>query len=124
MGDHRVTPVEVLTSLHRRGIVLATSGDRRLRYRPSDALSAEERAELGRHREALLGLLEDPVGWRVAVMAGQMPQAGPIPLLVARPGVRFPLAGCCSCGDPLGPGQRYRCAPCVEAAVKVLENAR
>jgi hypothetical protein len=115
-----VTPLEVLTSLHRRGITVASSGDGRLRYRPSDALSATERAELGHHREALLGLLEDPVGWRVAVMAEQMPTSGPIPLLIARPGVHFPLSGCCSCGEPLGPAQRYRCAPCVEAAVTVL----
>jgi len=118
-----VTPLEVLSSLHRRGIILAPSGDGRLRYRPSDALSDEERAELGRHREALLGLLEDPVGWRVAVMAEQMPSSGAIPLLIARPGVHFPLAGCCSCGDPLESGQRYRCAPCVAAAVTVLERA-
>ena len=115
-----MTPLEVLASLHRRGIIVASSGDGRLRYRPSDALSAEERAELGRHREALLGLLADPVGWRVAVMAGQMPPAGAIPLLIARPGVHFALAGCCSCGDPLGSGQRYRCAPCVEAVVTIL----
>lgn len=115
-----MTPVEVLSSLHRRGIILVPLGDGRLRYRPSDALSADERSELGRHREALLGLLEDPVGWRVAVMAEQVPPAGAIPLLVARPGVHFPLAGCCSCGDPLGPGQRYRCAPCVAAVVAVL----
>lgn len=118
-----MTPLEVLTALHRRGIIVAPSGDGRLRYRPSDALSAEERAELGRHREALLGLLEDAVGWRVAVMAEQMPTSGPIPLLIARPGVHFPLSGCCSCGDPLGTGQRYRCGPCVEAVVTVLERA-
>ena len=118
-----MTPLEVLASLHRRGIVLAPSGDGRLRYRPSDALSPAERAELGRHREALLGLLEDPVGWRVAVIAEQMPARAPIPLLIARPGVRFSLAGCCSCGDPLGPDQRYRCAPCVAAVVTVLGRA-
>ncbi len=118
-----MSPLEVLVSLHRRGIIVAPAGDGRLRYRPSDALSAEERAELGRHREALLGLLADPVGWRVAVMAGQMPPNGAIPLLIARPGVDFPLAGCCSCGDPLGPGQRYRCAPCVAAAITVLGRA-
>ena len=118
-----MSPLEVLVSLHRRGIIVAPAGDGRLRYRPSDALSAEERAELGRHREALLGLLADPVGWRVAVMAEQMPTRGPIPLLIARPGVRFPLAGCCSCGDPLRPDQRYRCAPCVTAAVAVLGRA-
>ena len=118
-----MTPLEVLASLHRRGIIVAPSGDGRLRYRPSDALSAEERAELGRHREALLGLLADPVGWRIEVMAEQVPAAGPVPLLIARPGVHFPLSGCCSCGDPLGPGQRYRCAPCVAAAITVLGRA-
>jgi hypothetical protein len=115
---------EVLASLHRRGVILVPTPDGRLAYRPRDALSAAERAEISHHREALLGLLADPVGWRVAVMAAQVPQSGPLPLLLARPGIRFPLGTCYSCGGPLGPVGRYGCGPCIEAVVTVLGQAR
>jgi hypothetical protein len=120
-----MTPAELLGSLRRRGVLLAPGQDGRLRYRPREALSEAERAFLARNRDAIVALLDaHPVGWRCAVMATQLPRAGGIPLLLARPGVRFPLGSCCSCGDPLGPGERYRCGPCVEAAVAVLEPAR
>ena len=120
-----MTPAELVGSLRRRGILLVPAPDGRLRYRPREALSEAERAILARHRDAILALLDsDPTGWRAAVMATQVPRAGVIPLLLARPGVRFPLGACCSCGDPLGPDDRYRCGPCIEAAVAVLEAVR
>jgi len=120
-----MTPAELLGSLQRRGIVLVPAPDGRLRYRPREALSDAERAVLSHHRGAILALLDaDPIGWRAAVMATQVPRAGAVPLLLARPGVQFPLGTCCSCGDPLGPDDRYRCGPCVEAAVAVLEAVR
>ena len=118
-----MTPAELLGSLQRRGIVLVPAPDGRLRYRPREALSDAERAVLARHRDAILALLDaDPIGWRTAVMATQAPRAGAIPLLLARPGISFPPGSCCSCGDPLGADARYRCAPCVAAAVAVLEE--
>jgi hypothetical protein len=45
-------------------------------------------------------------------MAAQVPRTGAIPLFLARPGIRFQRGTCCSCGDPLSPGERYRCVPC------------
>jgi Protein of unknown function (DUF3987) len=95
--------------------VLSTDSDRR---------DIAERAALARHRDAILALFDaDPIGWRTAVMAAQVPRSGAIPLLLARPGIRFPLGSCCSCGDPLGPDDRYRCGPCVAAATAVLERS-
>jgi hypothetical protein len=118
-----MTPAEMVGSLYRRGILVVPAGDGGLRYRPREALSGAERADLARHRDAIRAFLDaDPVGWRAAVMATQVPRAGAIPLLLARPGVRFALGTCCSCGDRLGPDDRYRCAPCVDAAVAVLET--
>jgi TubC N-terminal docking domain len=120
-----MTPAELVGSLRRRGILLVPAPDGRLRYRPREALSEAERAVLARHRDEILALLDaDPIGWRTAVMAPQMSRSGTIPLLLARPGITLPLGSCCSCGDPLGPGDRYRCGPCVEAAVAVLEAVR
>ena len=120
-----MTASELLGSLRRRGILVVPTGDGTLRYRPREALSAEERAVLARHRDALCGLFDaDPIGWRTAVMAAQVPRHGAIPLLLARPGMRFPPGSCCSCGEPLGPDQRSRCRACVTAAVAVLTGVR
>jgi hypothetical protein len=116
-----MTLAGLLGSLQRRGIVLVPDANGRLRYRPREALSEAERADLARHRDAIRAVLDaDPVGWRAAVMATQVARAGAIPLLLARPGIRFPLGTCCSCGDQLGPDDRYRCKACVDAAVVVL----
>jgi hypothetical protein len=118
-----MTPAELIGSLQRRGILLVPATDGRLRFRPQEALSEPERAALTRHREAILALFDaDPIGWRVAVMATQICVARALPLLLARPGIRFPLGSCCSCGDPLGPDDRYRCSPCVAAVTAVLET--
>ncbi|MBF6606512.1 MAG: hypothetical protein IVW53_13140 [Chloroflexi bacterium] len=115
-----MTPAELLWSLRRRGILVVPAGDGRLRYRPREALSGAEHAVLARHRDAILALFDaDPIGWRAAVMAAQVPRTGAIPLLLARPGIRFPAGSCCSCGDPR-PTDRYRCAPCAAAAVRAL----
>ena len=98
--------------------------DGRIAYRPKDALSDAERDVITRYREDVRELLErDPVRWRAAVMATQMTRTGSIPLLMARPGMRMPMGSCCSCGDPLDADQRYRCRPCVEAAVVTLAAA-
>jgi len=115
-----MTPTEMLGALHRRGIDLVPAGDGRLRYRPREALSEAERAVLARHRDAILAMFDaDPTGWRAAIMAAQVPRSGAIPLLLARPGLRFPPGSCCSCGDPR-PADRYRCAPCAAATVHAL----
>jgi hypothetical protein len=119
------TAAGIVSSLQRRGVVLVPAPDGRLRYHPRDALSAEDVAEVARHREAIVALLQrDPVAWRAAVMSTQIAPTGAIPLLMARPGVRMPLGTCCSCGDPLGPDDRYRCGPCVQAAIATLAAPR
>ena len=118
-----MTTAEMVGSLYRRGILVVPAGDGSLRYSPRGALSDAERSDLVRHRDAIRALLDaDPVGWRAAVMASQVTQGGVIPLLLARPGIRFPLGACCSCGDPLSASYRYRCGPCVSAVVAVLED--
>ena len=115
-----MTPAEMVGSLQRRGILLLPTPDGRLRYCPRDALSSDERADLARHRRAILALLDaDPVGWRATVMANQAPRAGSLVFLFARPGIHFPPGSCCSCGDPR-PGDRYRCALCTAATIHVL----
>ncbi len=115
-----MTPAEVIVALRRRGILLTPAADGRLRYRPRDSLTATERAELARHLDAIAALFNaDPIGWRAAVMVTQVPRAGAVPLLLARPGVAFPLGSCCSCGDPR-PSDGYRCAPCVAATIDAV----
>lgn len=117
-----MSPAELVGSLRRRGVVLVPSGDGQLRFRPRAALSQAERAALAAQREAILDCLAmDPVGWRAAVMATQIRNGHALPLLVARPGVVFPLGTCCSCGDPLTEPDRYRCASCTAATLASLE---
>jgi hypothetical protein len=119
-----VSPAELVGSLRRRGVVLVPSSDRQLRYRPQAAVSPAESALLADQREAIVDCLEsDPVGWRAAVMETQVRSAQTLPLLLARPGLQFSLGRCCSCGDALPAGHRYRCSLCTEAVVLALLRA-
>ena len=115
---------ELLAELERLGVELATDGER-LRYRPRGAVAPRLRAAMAVRRAELLALLdreEAEVRWRADAMRPQVPLTGPIPPLSARPTAPA-SAGCCtSCGDPLRPGDRHRCAPCVKAAWRVLRE--
>ena len=91
-GPRRLEPVARELLAHKAGVL--------------DALAAE--------RTAL-----DP---RMAAMLAQIPPAGAIPLLLARPSSHAGPRACCSCGEPLAEAERYRCRPCVDAAVRVLER--
>jgi hypothetical protein len=119
-------PSEVLAELNRRGVEIAVDGDR-LRYRPQDAVTPELRAALAEHKVALLTLLADDtdVAWRVEAMRRQIRPGPPliIPFLVARRDFADAPGVCMSCGDPCGPGRRYRCGPCVRAAEIVVNEA-
>jgi hypothetical protein len=68
---------------------------------------------------ALLVEEEAALGWRVEAMRPQVPERGPIPVLVAREVSTNP-GHCLSCGDPLAPGRTIRCGLCVRAAQLVL----
>ncbi len=78
-----------------------------------------------RYADAPIGA-DTNVAWRVEVMRAQIPPRGPIPFLMARLDLATPCAPghCGSCGDPLQEGQRYRCAPCQEAAWQALNAVR
>ena len=66
------------------------------------------------------------VAWRVAAMRPQVPLRGPIPRLLARLGIpEVDAPDCCgACGDPLPPGSRFVCPPCVHAKWIVLLAVR
>lgn len=95
------------------GATLVVEGPRRLEP-IAQALLAEK-------PEVMRALAEEQeVTWRVDAMRPQVPTRGAIPLLLARFDVVRAAGSCCSCGDPLGPDERYRCRTCVAAAVAVL----
>lgn len=120
-----MTPAELVGSLGRRGVTLVPARDGQLRYRPQAALSPADRTLLADQREAIVAFLEShPVDWRAAVMASQIRQGHALPLLIARPGIRFPRGTCCSCGDPLSPGDQYRCASCTAGMLAALAASR
>ena len=97
------------------GDTLVVQGPRRL-----EPIAQTLLAEKPRILKALAE--EHEVKWRIDAMRPQVPANGAIPFLLARPDVRSPVRTCCSCGDPLGPDERYRCGPCIAAAVAVLET--
>jgi hypothetical protein len=99
------------------GDMLVVEGPRRL-----EAVARALLAEKPRVLRALAD--EQEIGWRISAMRPQVTKTGAIPLLLARPGIRFPLGSCCSCGDPLAADERYRCRPCVAAAVAVVEGVQ
>jgi hypothetical protein len=82
--------------------------------------------DLLEQKPAVLELLaeeEIALAWRVEAMRAQVPQRGPIPVLVARE-VAVIAGHCLSCGEPLASGRSVRCAHCVRAAQRVLSWVR
>lgn len=120
-------PTELLAELSRRGVAIAVAGDR-LRFRPQDAVTPDLRAALVEHKADLIRLLiadDGEVAWRVEAMRPQVPRTGAIPVLLARSEAKTaPRGMCVSCGDPLAAGRRSRCAPCVSAVERVLNEVR
>jgi hypothetical protein len=117
---------DLLAELERRGVRILVDGDR-IRYRPKGVVSDALRAVIAEHRHALVARLTvdgAEVRWRADAMRAQLPTTGPIPVLAARPITAWVPGGCSSCGEPLGPEERYRCAPCVRAALRVLRELR
>jgi hypothetical protein len=111
----------LLREARRAGLRVAAQGDRLVVQGPR-RLEQVAHALLAEKPQILRALAEEEheVAWRVDAMRPQMGPDAAIPLLLARPGIRFPLRSCCSCGDPLGPDERYRCPPCVIAATYVI----
>ena len=120
-------PTELLDELGRRGIEIAAHGDR-LRFRPQAAVTPDLRAALLEHKANLIRLLaapDDEIAWRAEAMRPQVPRSGVIPVLLARPEAKTaPRGTCVSCGDPLAADRRLRCAPCVAAVERVLNEVR
>ena len=120
-------PSELLAELSRRGVEVAVHGDR-LRFRPQAAVTPDLRAALLEHKVDLIRLLaapDDEIAWRAEAMRPQVPRSGVIPVLLARPEAKTaPRGTCVSCGDPLAPDRRIRCAPCVAAVERVLNEVR
>ncbi len=117
MGGDRA--VELLTELRRRGLTIVAE-EGRLRIAPKAALTPALREVLIAHKSEILPLLQEKeISWRVEAMAHQVPARGSIPFLVARE-TPFVRGRCLSCGNALNEGQRYRCQPCMQAAIAVI----
>lgn len=119
--------IELLGDLRRRGLDLVRDGDK-IKYRPRNALPPGLRAAMAEHKQELLALLaadDAEVRWRAEAMRPRVPPAGPIPPMYARLLPSPVPDGCClSCGEPVTPGNRYNCEPCVRAAWQVLREVR
>ena len=113
----------LLRAARRVGLAVAEDGGRLLVRGPRRLES--EALRLLAHKDQVLRALvieRSEVEWRVTAMRAMAPERGPIPLLLARPDAVRGFGHCCSCGDRLGPDDRYRCRLCVEAAVRVVET--
>ena len=104
------------------GLRVATDGDRLVVQGPR-RLEPVARTLLAEELVILRALAEEPaVAWRIDAMRPQVTTGAAIPLLLARPGIRFPSKSCCSCGDALAAADHYRCGSCVSAVVAILEE--
>jgi hypothetical protein len=102
-------------SVRADGDRLAVEGPRRLEPVARALLDAKPGILAALEREAR------EIAWRIEAMRRQLPERGAIPLLLARNVTGRPPGSCCSCGDPLAPGDRFRCQPCTAAIIAVLE---
>jgi hypothetical protein len=110
----------VLAEARAVGLEVRAEADRLVVRGPR--LHEEIARQLLEQKPVVLALLAEEavaLGWRIAAMRAQVPERGPIPMLVARE--VLPTTGhCLSCGAPLAPGRPMRCALCVRAAQVVL----
>jgi TubC N-terminal docking domain len=120
-----MTALELVETLRARGVELVPAGDR-LRFRPGEAVTAEERAALRLHKPEVLRLLapESAVTDRAEAFRQQLNEwtaSGRFgaPLL-GLPGVEVRTGSCVSCGVTLGEEQTWRCRLCVRAVKVVL----
>ena len=118
----------LLTDLRSRGISLSVSGERLSIDAPKGTVTPDLLAALVEHKADLIRLLgtdDEDVTWRIEAMRPQVPRTGAIPCLLARPEAKTsPRGTCVSCGDPLTEGRRIRCAPCVGAVERLLNEVR
>ena len=107
------------------GLDIRIDGDRLIVRGPRSAAPIAERL-LGMKREiiALLEGQDDEVTWRVGAMRAQLRPGAPIPFLVARRDLSDAPGLCPSCDAALADGRRFRCAPCVSAVERVLNEVR
>ncbi len=113
----------LLREARRVGLDVDVDGDH-LVVRGPRRLEPVARRLLERRDQVLQALAFEraEVVWRVEAMRPAARRGGLVPLLLARPDAARGTGRCCSCGDALDPADRYRCRPCVEAAVRVLET--
>jgi hypothetical protein len=114
----------ILREARAAGLEIKVDGGRLVVRGPKSAAPLAER--LLEMKPEIIPLLEsedNEVMWRVEAMRRQIRPGPIIPFLVARRDF-LDTPGCClSCGDPCGPGRRYRCGPCVRAAEIVVNEA-
>ncbi len=119
-----MTAAAILADLHSRDVCLQVEGDQlRARFK-GRTLDPDLAETIKTHKPALIAHLQEEeaaISWRAAAMREQIPPAGAVPFLVARPGVP-PAAGICvSCGDPFELlGYVPRCRLCAAAAARAL----
>jgi hypothetical protein len=120
MGSDVVT---VLTEARAVGLEVRTEPGRLVRGPRSLETIAQRLLERKNEVSALLAAEDADVAWRVDAMRPQVPERGPIPILVAHE--EASARGCCfSCGDQLNEGVLFRCALCARAAWIVLHEVR
>ena len=120
-----MTASELLMTLRDRGIQLEAQGDK-LRYYPASAVGVELREALAAHKAEVLALLkvnDEEIAWRIKAMIPQIPDTGPIPLLIARAGIETTQGQCVSCGNWLQTGDGFICTLCGRAKSLALEIA-
>ena len=107
------------------GLDVRVEGDRLIVRGPKTAAPLAQ--QLLDRKPEVLELLsgEDyEVAWRVEFMRTQVRPTGPVPFLVARRTLSDTRGLCLSCDAPLPEGATVRCAPCVRAAERVLNELR
>ncbi len=114
----------ILADLRTRDVRLHVEGDQlRARFK-GRTLDPDLATIIRANKPVLLAHLREEdaaVSWRMEAMRAQIPTAGAIPFLVARPGVP-PAAGVClSCGESFELlGYVPRCRLCTEAVTYAL----
>ena len=111
--------VTLLDRARHGGLAILLDGDR-LVVRGPKRLETLAREVLA-HKAAVVAALEAEVAWRAEAMRGQVQAGLPLRFLAAC-AVDSNLGSCLSCGDPVAELYGVRCAPCREAAWRVVRE--
>jgi hypothetical protein len=118
----------LIADLRTRGVRVELEGDEIVCRAPRGTLRTDDTDALRAHKPDIVERLhaeEIIIAWRAEAMRSQVPEHGPLPHLVAVPGLSPSPGRCFSCHSPIESGlTQARCTACALAVLQAVGRDR